>query len=62
MTSKYEPPTTPARTVRGSPKPSIVNSIVEKSPKALMVRTRACRSFSSGTEKWTSSTPIPFAL
>ena len=28
MTSKYEPPTTPARTTRGSPRPTIVNSIV----------------------------------
>ena len=25
MTSKYEPPTTPARTTRGSPRPIIVN-------------------------------------
>ena len=34
MTSKNEPLTTPALTTRGSPKPSIVKSIVEKSPNA----------------------------
>ena len=34
ITSKYDPPTTPARTTRGSPRPIIVNGIVEKSPKA----------------------------
>ncbi len=44
MTSKYEPPTTPARTTRGSPRPTIVKSIVEKSPKAVSVLTRARRS------------------
>ena len=62
ITSKYEPPTTPARTVRGSPSPSIVNSMVEKSPNALSVLTRACRSRSSGTEKFAFSRPMPFAL
>ena len=35
MTSKYDPPTTPARTTRGSPRPTIVNSMVEKSPNAV---------------------------
>ena len=34
ITSKYDPPTTPARTTRGSPRPTIVKSMVEKSPKA----------------------------
>ena len=57
MTSKYEPPTTPARTTRGSPRPIIVNSIVEKSPKAFSVLTRARRSWISGTEKTAFSTP-----
>ena len=32
MTLKYEPPTTPARTTRGSPSPISVNSMTEKSP------------------------------
>ena len=40
ITSKYDPPTTPARTVRGSPSPIIVNSMVEKSPNALRDFTR----------------------
>ena len=62
MTSKYVPPTTPARTTRGSPRPIIVNSIVEKSPNALSVRTRALRSRSSGTENAAFSTSIPAAL
>ena len=44
MTSKYEPPTTPARTTRGSPRPTIVKPMVEKSPKAVSVLTRARRS------------------
>ena len=34
------PPTTPACTTRGSPRPTIVKSMVEKSPKALIVVTR----------------------
>ena len=59
ITSKYDPPTTPARTVRGSPSPIIVNSIVEKSPKALRDFTAAWRSRSSGTEKFAFSTPMP---
>ena len=40
ITSKYDPPTTPARTTRGSPSPTIVKSMVEKSPKAVSVLTR----------------------
>ncbi len=62
MTSKYEPPTTPARTERGSPRPSIVNSIVEKSPNAESDFTPACRSLISGTEKFAFSVPRPGAL
>ena len=50
MTSKYEPPTTPARTTRGSPRPTIVKPMVEKSPNAVSVLTRARRSWISGTE------------
>ena len=39
ITSKNEPPTTPAFTMRGSPpRPIIVKSTVEKSPKAPIVR------------------------
>ena len=53
------PPTTPARTVRGSPRPIIVNSMVEKSPKALSVFTPAWRSRISGTEKCVFGTPTP---
>ena len=41
ITSKYVPPTTPARTTRGSPRPTIVKPMVEKSPNALSVLTRA---------------------
>ena len=51
-----------ARTVRGSPIPIIVNSIVEKSPNAVKLRTRAWRSRSSGTEKLALSRPRPGAL
>src|SRR5688500_19870488 len=40
ITSKYDPLTTPARTTRGSPRPIIVKSIVEKSPKEPTVLTR----------------------
>src|SRR5439155_23166048 len=41
ITSKNDPLTTPALTVRGSPpRPIIVNSTVEKSPKALTLLTR----------------------
>ena len=35
ITSKYDPPTTPARTTRGSPSPTSVKSSVEKSPKVV---------------------------
>ena len=35
ITSKYVPPTTPARTSRGSPRPFSVKPMVEKSPNAL---------------------------
>ena len=62
MTSKYDPPTTPARTTRGSPSPTIVNSTVEKSPKAFRVVMRDCRSRISGTEKLAFSAPMPRAL
>jgi len=62
ITSKNDPPTTPARTSRGSPAPIIVNSIVEKSPKAPMVVARALRSLISGTENVMFSVPIPGAL
>ena len=55
MTLKYDPPTTPERTTRGSPRPAIVNSTVEKSPSAPRVRTRDCRSRISGTEKFAFS-------
>jgi hypothetical protein len=44
MTEKYEPPTTPARTTRGSPSPIMVKSMVEKSPNVLTDFTRARRS------------------
>ena len=59
MTVKYEPPTTPARTTRGSPRPIIVNPISEKSPNALKVRMPARKSVISGTEKLAFSAPIP---
>ena len=62
MTSKYDPPTTPARTTRGSPKPIIVNPMVEKSPIAVSVFTLARRSLISGTENVAFSMPIPRAL
>ena len=62
MTSKYEPLTTPARTTRGSPRPTIVNPMVENSPKAVSVVTRARRSWISGTENTTLSCPRPWAL
>ena len=42
---------TPARTVRGSPTPFIVNSIVENSPNFSIEVTPARRSLISGTEK-----------
>ncbi len=62
ITSKYEPPTTPALTTRGSPRPTIVKSMVEKSPKAASVRARERRSLSSGTENAALSAPMPRAL
>ena len=63
ITSKNEPPTTPAFTMRGSaPKPTSAKSTVEKSPKLLMVVTRDLRSLISGTENVVFSAPIPGAL
>ena len=62
ITSKYDPPTTPARTTRGSPSPIIVKSSVEKSPKVVSVLTRARRSLISGTEKAALSAPMPLAV
>ena len=62
ITSKYDPPTTPARTSRGSPRPTMVKPMVEKSPNALRVLTRARRSWISGTENVAFSTPIAGAL
>src|SRR5215203_1499042 len=60
MTSKNEPPTTPALTMRGSPpSPTIAKSTVEKSPNPLMVVTRDLKSAISGTEKVMSSAPSP---
>ena len=44
ITSKNEPPTTPARTTRGSPSPTIVKLMVEKSPIAVRDLTLARRS------------------
>ena len=63
MTSKKEPPTTPAFTVRGSPlRPINVNSAVENSPNAPMAVTRDFRSMISGTENVVFSAPRPGAL
>jgi len=62
ITSKYDPPTTPARTSRGSPRPTIVKPIVEKSPNALSVFTRDRKSSISGTENVVLSVPMPRAL
>ena len=63
ITSKNDPPTTPAFTMRGSPpSPIIVKSTVEKSPNALIVVTRDLRSSISGTENVMFSTPSPGAL
>ena len=59
MTSKYEPPTTPARTTRGSPRPTIVKPTVEKSPKAVSDVTPPRRSWISGTENAAFSAPMP---
>ena len=63
ITSKNDPLTTPAFTMRGSPpRPIIVKSTVEKSPKALMVVTRDLKSSISGTENVMFSAPMPGAL
>jgi hypothetical protein len=62
ITSKYEPPTTPARTTRGSPRPTIVKPIVEKSPNAVIDFTLSFRSWISGTENAALSVPMPGAL
>ena len=62
ITSKNEPPTTPARTTRGSPRPTIVKPMVEKSPNAVTVFMRERKSMSSGTENVAFSTPIPGVL
>ena len=62
ITSKNVPLTTPACTTRGSPKPIIVKSTVEKSPKAPIDVTRAFRSSISGTENVMFSAPAPCAL
>ena len=49
--------------MRGSPpRPIIVKSTVEKSPKALMVVTRDLKSLISGTENVVFSAPMPGAL
>src|SRR4029453_17551422 len=62
ITSKNDPPTTPDLTTRGSPpRPTMVNSTVEKSPKALMVVTRDLKSLISGTENVMFSAPMPGA-
>ena len=51
MTSKNEPLTTPALTMRGSvPRPISAKSIVEKSPNAAMVCARDLKSLTSGIE------------
>jgi len=62
MTSKKAPDTTPARTCRGSPRPTIVKPMVEKSPIAVSDFTRDLRSMISGTENAAFSAPMPGAL
>jgi len=63
MTSKNDPPTTPAFTTRGSlPSPISVKSTVEKSPNAAMVVTCDFRSSISGTEKVMFPAPMPGPL
>ena len=49
MTVKYDPPTTPARTTRGSPSPTSVKGTTEKSPKSVTVVARDLKSRISGT-------------
>ena len=62
ITSKYEPSTTPARTWRGSPRPTIVKVMVENSPRDVTDFNRPRRSMISGTENAVFSVPIPGAL
>ena len=60
ITSKYEPPTTPARTTRGSPRPTIVKSIVrEVAERGQRLDARPQVAGSPGTEKLAFSTPMP---
>ena len=62
ITSKYEPFTTAAVTLRGSlPGLVVVNPTAEKSPKALIVLARALKSSISGTENVMFSMPAPGA-
>ena len=62
MTSKNDPPTTPAFTMRGSaPRPIIVKSTVEKSPKLPTPVVRDAKSLTSGTENVMFSAPRPGA-
>ena len=62
MTSKYEPSTTPARTWRGSPRPTIVKVMVENCPSAVRLFSRSFRSTTSGTENVEFSIRFPGAL
>ena len=63
MTSKNDPPTTPAFTMRGSrPRPISLKSTVEKSPKEQIVPARDLKSLISGTENVVFSCPMPGAL
>ena len=62
MTSKNDPPTTPARTTRGSPSPTIVKVMTEKSPIAVTLFMRDRKSIISGTENVVFSTFMPGAL
>jgi hypothetical protein len=48
---KYDPPTTPARTTRGSPSPTTVKGTTEKSPKSLSVVALALKSGSRDRER-----------
>src|SRR5262249_11709952 len=63
MTSKNEPLTTPAVTMRGPmPGPISRRSTVEKSPNARIVRERDSRSRISGIENVRLSVPMPNAV
>ncbi len=63
ITSKYDPPTTPAWITRGSRSPSNVKSIVEKSPNAPTVLVaRALMSLYSAIENVMFAMPRPGAL